>query len=125
MLTPAAEFLRVIIAFQKLFSKPVFGHVQLLLAGAVLAPGKRTVSAVLRIVGLREEKNFHKYHRVLSLVEWSALEAARILLELLLACFLPVGPVIVGIDETLERRWGRKIAQRGIYRDQVGSQRAG
>jgi hypothetical protein len=72
-------------------------------------------------VGLREEKKFHKYHRVLSLVEWSALEAARILLELLLACFLPAGPVIVGIDETLERRWGRKIAQRGIYRDSVRS----
>ena len=121
MLTPADEFVRVIIPFQKLFSKSVFRHVQLLLAGAVLAPSKRTVSAVLRIVGLKEEKNFHKYHRVLSLVEWSALEAARILLKLLLACFLPVGPVLIGIDETLERRWGQKIAQRGIYRDSVPS----
>ncbi len=121
MLTPADEFVRVIIPFQKLFSKPVFRHVQLLLMGAVLAPGKRTVSAVLRILGLKEEKNFHKYHRVLSLVEWRALEAGRILLKLLLACFLPVGPVIVGIDETLERRWGRRIAQRGIYRDSVRS----
>ena len=121
MITPAAEFLRVIIPFRRLFSKPVFGHVQLLLMGAVLAPGKRTVSAVLRILGLKEEKRFHKYHRVLSLVEWSALEAARILLKLLLACFLPAGPVVVGIDETLERRWGRMIAQRGIYRDSVRS----
>jgi len=121
MLTPSDEFVRVIIPFQRLFSKPVFRHVQLLLAGAVLAPGKRTVSAVLRILGQKAEKNFHKYHRVLSLVEWSALEAARILLKLLLACFLPVGPVIVGIDETLERRWGRRIAQRGIYRDSVRS----
>jgi hypothetical protein len=121
MITPAAEFVRVIIPFQKLFSKPVFRHVQLLVMGAVLAPGKRTVSAVLRIVGLKAEKNFHKYHRVLSLVEWSALEAARIVLKLLLGCFLPAGPVIVGIDETLERRWGRMIAQRGIYRDSVRS----
>jgi hypothetical protein len=121
MLTPADEFVRVIIPFQKLFSKPVFRHVQLLLMGAVLAPGKRTVSAVLRILGLKAEKNFHKYHRVLSLVEWSALEASQILLKLLLACFLPIGPVIVGIDETLERRWGRRIAQRGIYRDSVRS----
>ncbi len=121
MITPADEFVRVIIPFQRLFSKPVFRHVQLLLMGAVLAPGKRTVSAVLRILGLKEEKNFHKYHRVLSLVEWRALEAARILLKLLLACFLPAGPVIVGIDETLERRWGRRIAQRGIYRDSVRS----
>jgi hypothetical protein len=103
------------------FSKPVFRHVQLLVMGAVLAPGKHTVSAVLRIVGLKAENNFHKYHRVLSLVEWSALEAGRILLKLLLACFLPAGPVVVGIDETLERRWGRRIAQRGIYRDSVRS----
>lgn len=121
MITPADEFARVIIPFEKLFSKPVFRHVQLLLMGAVLAPGKRTVSAVLRVLGLKQEKNFHKYHRVLSLVEWRALEAARILLKLLLASFLPVGPVIVGIDETLERRWGRRIAQRGIYRDSVRS----
>jgi hypothetical protein len=56
MTTPADEFLRVIIPFGKLFSKPVCRHVQLLLMGAVLAPGKRTVSAVLRIVGLKEEK---------------------------------------------------------------------
>jgi hypothetical protein len=104
MITPADEFSRVIIPFQKLFSKPVFRHVQLLVMGAVLAPGKRTVSAVLRILGLKAEKNFHKYHRVLSLVEWRALEAGRIVLKLLLACFLPVGPVVVGIDETLERR---------------------
>jgi hypothetical protein len=121
MLTPSDELVRVIIPFQKLFSKPVFRHVQVLLMGAVLAPGKRTVSAVLRILGLKEEKNFHKYHRVLSLVEWRALEAGRILLKVLLACFLPVGPVVVGIDETLERRWGRMIAQRGIYRDSVRS----
>jgi hypothetical protein len=121
MFTPADEFLKGIIPFQRLFSKPVFNHVQLLLAGAVLAPGKRTVSAVLPILGLKEEKNFHKYHRMLSLVEWSALKAAHILLKLLLAYFLPVGEVIIGIDETLERRWGRRIAQRGIYRDSVRS----
>ncbi len=121
MITPADESVRVIIPFQSLFSKPVFRHVQLLLMGAILAPGKRTVSAVLRILGMRDEKRFHKYHRVVSLVEWRALEAARIVLKLLLACFLPAGPVTIGIDETLERRWGRRIAQRGIYRDSVRS----
>lgn len=73
------------------------------------------MSAVLGIVSLKEEKNFHKYHRVLSLVEWCVLEAARILLQLLSACFLPAGPVIAAIDQTLERRRGREIAQRGIY----------
>ena len=92
-----------------------------MLAAAILAPGKRTVSALLRIVGLSREKNFHKYHRVLSLSCWSAHKASLLLLKQLLNCFLPQGAVLVGIDETLERRWGRKIAQRGIYRDSVRS----
>ncbi|HEY9301904.1 MAG TPA: transposase [Phormidium sp.] len=121
MTTYPEEFSRVIIPFQELFSKPVFKHVKLLLAAAILAPGKRTVSALLRIVGLSREKNFHKYHRVLSLSCWSAHKASVLLLRQLLNCFLPQGPVIVGIDETLERRWGSKIAQRGIYRDSVRS----
>lgn len=115
------EFLAVILPFQELFSKSVFRHVQVLIGGAIQAPGKRTVSSVLSIMGLGEEKRFHKYHRVLSLVEWSALAASRILLRLLLACFLPVGEIIIGIDETLERRWGKMIKQRGIYRDSVRS----
>jgi hypothetical protein len=121
MSTYPQEFLRVIIPFQELFSKPVFSHVKLMLAGAILAPGKRTISALLRIVGLSREKNFHKYHRVLSLSTWSAQKASLVLLEQLLSCMLPTGPVVVGIDETLERRWGSKIAQRGIYRDNVRS----
>jgi hypothetical protein len=121
MNTYPEEFSRVIIPFQELFSKPVFKHVKLMLAAAILAPGKRTVSALLRIVGLSREKNFHKYHRVLSLSCWSAHKASLLLLRQLLSCFLPKGPVIVGIDETLERRWGSKIAQRGIYRDSVRS----
>jgi DDE superfamily endonuclease len=115
------EFLALIISYAGLFSKPVFAHVKLLLAGAILAPGKRTVCSLLRIVGLSKEQNFHKYHRVLSLANWSGLQAARILLGQLLDCFLPVGPVVVGLDETLERRWGSKIKKRGIYRDAVRS----
>lgn len=115
------EFLALIISYGGLFSKPVFAHVRLLLAGAILAPGKRTVCSLLRIVGLSKEKNFHKYHRVLSLARWSARKGARMLLGQLLSCFLADGPLVVGIDETLERRWGGKIKKRGIYRDAVRS----
>jgi hypothetical protein len=124
MHTFPAEFIAIIIHYQAMFSKPVFAHVKLLLAGAVLAPGKRTVSAVLQVVGLGQEKHFHKYHRVLSHAHWSALQGARILLVQLLNCFLPVGPIVVGIDETIERRWGSKIKKRGIYRDSVRSSKS-
>ena len=110
------EFLAIIIAYSGLFSKPVFAHARLLLAGAILAPGKRTVTSVLRVLGL-----IHKYHRVLSLARWCALKGARILLSQLLNAFLSDGPVVVGIDQTIERRWGGRIKKRGIYRDSVRS----
>jgi hypothetical protein len=121
MTTFPVEFIDIIIQYQILFSKPVFEHVKLMISGAILAPGKRTVSSVLGVNSLSQEKNFHKYHRVLSHARWSALEGARILLFELLNCFLPFGPVVVGVDETLERRWGAQIKKRGIYRDGVRS----
>lgn len=121
MNTFPVEFIEIIIQYQIMFSKPVFEHVKLMVSGALLAPGKRTVSSVLQVMGLSHEKNFHKYHRVLNLAQWSALQGSRILLIQLLNCFLPTGPVVVGIDETIERRWGKRIAKRGIYRDGVRS----
>jgi len=112
-----SEFLTIILPYAHLFCKRVFVHAQLLVVGAILAPGKRTVSSVLRIMGLCQEKAFHKYHRVLSQAQWSVLAASRILLEQLLKVFVGQEPLVVGIDETLERRWGAKIKARGIYRD--------
>jgi hypothetical protein len=75
----------------------------------------------LRAMGLDGFVRFHRYHRVLSRARWSSLEASRILLGLLLEAFVGEGPLIVGIDETLERRYGKKIAARGVYRDPVRS----
>lgn len=116
------EFSRQISAFAPLFTKKVFEHAKILLMGSLLVVGRRTVCSALRAVGLEQEKQFHKYHRVLSLAKWSAHQAARILLGLLVNTFVPASePVVFGIDETLERRWGSKIKARGIYRDAVGS----
>jgi hypothetical protein len=73
-------------------------------------------------MGLNQEKRFHRYHRVLNRASWSSREASHVLLGLLVKTFLPEGdPLVVGIDETLERRWGKKIAAKGIYRDPVRS----
>lgn len=115
------EFIVLILQYAGMFSKPVFEHVKLMVSGAILAPGKRTVSSVLQIMGMRQEKRFHKYHRVLSHARWSALRGSRLVLTQLLESFLPLGPVVVGIDETIERRWGGRIKKRGIYRDGVRS----
>lgn len=121
MPTLPSEFLEVILPYAGLFCKRVFVHVQLLAAGAILTPGKRTISSVLRIVGLSQDKAFHKYHRVLSQAHWSARRASCLLMNQLIEVFLGNGPLVVGIDETLERRWGAQIKARGIYRDAVRS----
>jgi hypothetical protein len=116
------EMIRVLAPFAPLFSKRVWQHVQLLLVGMILSPGKRTVASALRAVGLDEERQFCRYHRVLSRAVWSSREASRILLGLLIEAFVPEGgPLVVGIDETLERRRGKKISAKGIYRDPVRS----
>ncbi len=96
----------------------------MLLVGAILAPGRRTVSSCLRVLGLDREERFHRYHRVLSRANWSGLEASRVLLGLLVRAFAPDGPLVLGIDETLERRKGKKIRAKGVYRDPVRSSHA-
>jgi hypothetical protein len=115
------KMVQALAPFAPLFSKRVFQHAQLLLVGAILTPGRRTVSSALRAMGLGQYERFHRYHRVLSRARWSSLEASRILLGLLLEAFVGEGPLILGIEETLERRWGKKISARGIYRDPVRS----
>jgi hypothetical protein len=107
--------------FAPLFSRRVWRHAQVLLAGAILAPAHRTVTAALRATGRAQTRQFHRYHRVLSHARWSGLATGRVLLELLVAAFAPAGPLVFGVDETLERRRGRKIAAKGIYRDAVRS----
>lgn len=122
MQTLPTRMLHLLSPFAPLFSERVWAHAQVLLAGAILAPGKRTVAAALRVMGLGHLRRLHRYHLVLSRATWSSREASRVLLGLLIRTFCPDGgPLILGIDETLERRRGKKIAARGIYRDAVRS----
>jgi len=107
--------------FRRFFTAPVWEHVPTLVAGMTLAPGKRTVSAALRVMGLGHSSDFALYHYVLSRARWNSRVIASRLLTMILDRFLPAGPVVIGIDDTIERRWGHKIAARGIYRDPVRS----
>ena len=108
--------------FRPCFTAPVWNHVLVLLTGAVLAPGKRTVTQALRVMGLADAPSFRRYHEVLSRARWDACAVARRLLVYVLDQLLPDdGPVVIGFDDTIERRWGAKIKARGIYRDPVRS----
>src|SRR5512144_124694 len=115
------DLMTIIGAFAPLFTERVWRHVQVLLSGAILAPGKRTITSVLHVMGLKQERRFHKYHRVLSRACWSVLMASRVLLGMLVDTLVPTGPVVLGLDDTIERRRGDKMAAKGIYRDPTRS----
>lgn len=111
----------LIAIFAPVFSQRVWRHVQVLVMGTILAPGKRTVTAVLNVMGLSQEAHFQTYHRVLNRAGWSSLAASRILLSVLVNTFAARGTLVLGMDDTLERRRGAKIKAKGIYRDAVRS----
>jgi hypothetical protein len=122
MRTLPKRIIQVLGHFEEAFSERVWEWAKLLLMGAILAPGERTVAAILRVMGCSDEKQFQNYHRVLNRAKWSSRELSHRLLVLLVRLFVAGNaPLIMGIDETIERRRGRKIAARGVYRDPVRS----
>ena len=116
-----SEYTTILTSFARLFTKRIWEHAHILLIGAILTPGQRTVAAVLRMMGLDGEKHFQNYHRVLNRAQWSNLEVSDLLLAWLVKTFVPSGPIFMGLDDTIERRRGAKIKARGIYRDPVRS----
>ena len=121
MLRLPSRFAAVILNFAPLFCHRSWRHAETLLLGAILTPGTRTVTRLLRITGLASERCFVNYHRVLNRAAWSPKAASCVLLRLLIDAFVPNGPVVLGIDDTIERRRGRRITAKGIYRDPVRS----
>jgi hypothetical protein len=117
-----SDIIGVLRHFEPAFSERVWQEALVLLVGALLTPGQRTVASVLRVLGLQHERQFQNYHRVLNRARWSSRELSRILLLLLVRTFVTPGePILIGMDDTIERRRGVRIAARGIYRDPVRS----
>ncbi len=111
--------------FESVFSDRVWEWAKVLLVGTILAPGNRTVTAALRVMGLSSERQFQNYHRVLNRAQWSSRTLSRLLLHLLIRTFVPPDrPVVVGLDDHLERRRGDAISAKGIYRDPVRSSKS-
>ena len=122
MPTLPAVIVTLLLPFERLFDPKTWRKAQLLAMGAILSPGKRTVSSALNILGIGQHGDFAVYHHVLNRARWSPLQLSRAL-SLLVAGRLgsSTEPLVFGIDETVERRWGRKIAAKGRYRDPVRS----
>jgi len=121
MLNLPDAIMAYLLPFAPLFTRRTWRHVPLLVVGAIRAPRRRMVSSIVRVMGHSDDAAFSTYHRVLNRAVWSSLGASRILRGLLIAAFAPDGFLVLGIDETLERRRGKTITATGIYRDPVRS----
>jgi len=124
MLSLPISIVSILQPFACLFTHPTWIHVQVLLAGTLLGQGPRTVTAALRAMGLSAEQRFGRYHRVLNRARWSSRQGARILLGLLIQMLPSQWPIVIAVDETLERRKGARIRAKGMYRDAVRSSRS-
>ncbi len=120
MPSPSPEIIQLLAVFSVAFTAPTFTKVMVLIFGTILAPGRRTVTAALRMMGLGNDSSYSKYHRVLNRDHWSPWVVSRTLLSLIILIFLPPGvPLLLVIDETLERRRGKKIKYKGWFRDPI------
>jgi hypothetical protein len=116
------EIITVMTHFAPAFNQPSYRKAVVLVVGTILARGRRTITAALRAVGLQQHKQWAKYHHLLNRASWSGLMVSRLLLQLLVSTFVASGATVELVtDETLERRWGRKISKRGHWRDNLAS----
>ena len=93
------QIIHILRPFETVFSQRVWKRARVLLIGAILAPGERTVAAILRVMGRSNDRQFQNYHRVLNRAIWSSRALSRILLLLLVSLFVPdTAPVVIGID---------------------------
>jgi len=114
-----APMLTALRIFSPVFSTSTYQNLLLLVFGHILCKGRRTVTEVLRQLGLKNTKNYSKYHEVFSKAKWSALAASRALFLKLIT--LSQSNILVSIDSTIERRKGPKIKGLGRQRDAVRS----
>jgi len=122
MLTLPDAIIPLLKPFSMLFQHRTWMETHVLLVGAILSPGKRTVTSALRVMGLSDDRNFARYHQVLNRATWPSLHVSQAILRLLIGDLdRGDGPLVFGIDETLERRRGKHIRAKGIYRDGVRS----
>ena len=113
-----------LLPFAAMFTRPSWLNAVALATGALLCLNRRTVCAALRAVEGSADKGFSRFHRFLSRAEWSGLQGARILLGQLQAAFVPAGePLVIAVDDSVERRRGAQIRDKGVWRDAVRSSR--
>ena len=123
---PSPEIVELLSVFAIAFTAPTWKNGLVLLFGAILAPGRRTVTSALRVMGLEDDPRFEKYHRVLNRNRWQPLLLSKLLLGLIIGLCVPAGmPLLLAVDETLERRWGPKINYLGYFKEIIIQKESG
>ncbi|CAA2104036.1 hypothetical protein MBUL_02499 [Methylobacterium bullatum] len=115
------RFAGIILAFAPLFVLRSWRHAQLPLTAKILTPGRSAVTSVLCILGPAQDRRFVNVHRILNRAAWCPRCGSRVLLGSLISAFAPRGPVVLALDDTIERRRGKRIAANGTHRDPVRS----
>lgn len=113
--------LSVFTIFSPLFSRSIFKNARQLFVGHILCKNRRTIAEILRQLGLKNIKNYSKYHWVLSGAKWCSIQASKILLFSLGKICPQDQDIVISIDSTIERRKGPQIKGLGRQRDAVQS----
>ena len=122
MLSLSPEVVQLLSIFTIGVTGPTLVKMAILLQGTILASGRRTITAALRVMGLSDDQEFSKYHHVFNRAKWSPWVLSKGVLSLLVNTCLPPGTALVLlIDDTLERRRGDKIKYKGWFRDPLRS----
>ncbi len=120
-MTIPSVIVQLLAAFSETLTVPTFGNVLVLVCGVILS-NKGTISAALRVMREDQDKGYGKYYRVMNRAVWSCLSLSRILLGLIVVtCLTPSMPLMLVVDDTLERRKGKKIGKKGWHRDPTHS----
>jgi hypothetical protein len=122
MPSPSPEIVQLLSAFAVVLTAPTYQKALTLIYGTILSNGRRTITSALRATGMAESQAYGTYHRVLNRAVWSPRALSRILLSLLIQAFVPPSAsLVILVDETIEARKGRKIKNKGWFRDPVRS----
>jgi hypothetical protein len=125
MPTPSPLIVHLLAPFAVALTRPALAKLAWLVQGAILAPGRRTVCAALAACGLGQCRQFTTFHRFFNRDRWSALWLSHLLVLVLVAAFVAAGePLVILVDETIERRQGKHIAYPSWFRDPVRSEGA-
>src|SRR3954463_11196688 len=107
-----------LLPFAAMFTRPSWLNAVALATGALLCLNRRTVCAALRAMDGAADRGFSRFHRFLSYAQWPGLPGSHILLGPPQGGVVPEGePLVIGVDDSVERRRGARIRDKGIWRD--------